>query len=236
MKERRAYWEKIVADASARHGRQITLRPKSESRFLWPVLQFLFSLFTYWIPIAFTFGWAKSRLQKVDIINGFHSMFSSTMWLAGDGSSWEESSTESKDATASHEIDHLDRLYFGNGSIREEWDALEKKPKPSRLRWAWNAFRYLFWLLPFKYATYRQEFERDGYARSLQVVVHVHGGKVPDYWRQWLIVWFSGPGYGWMATPERAEEVVKGLIEEVERVHSLGENPYARFQQQQPRD
>ena len=219
------YWELLIEEANSRHGKKFKITPKKDKKLMWKTLNFGLNILVHWAPKILTFGLAKTN--PVDIFNSFDTVIGYTLYTASHPIPWEKRQLHVKNETISHEIDHLDALNIGDHDARRFGKApVALLPWHQRML---NMLKYLIYPLPFKYATYRQNIEKTGYERTLEHIIVAQKGKVPKLYRLWLIKVFSGPEYGWMATPKKAEVIADEIISNVEKKYRAGKIHYSKY-------
>lgn len=211
METQEGHWEKALnalwESAQQRHGGKIRLRPKREARRFWSFLAWLLRLVTF--------------RRGVDLLDGnYYTLIGHTIWLPGDGSAHEGLSAYMRFSILSHEIDHLDWIFFGDHDARHK-DASQLK-KRGLLRLAFHWWKYLFWPLPYKFARYRERVEAWAFSRALEQHLVAHDGKCTRWFRKWLVLQFCSSVYAWTCTQERAYETVDKMIAEVEESYQAG--------------
>jgi hypothetical protein len=208
--EHQRFWDK----AQVRHHKQLAIKPKSSFKWFWKIAEVLHKIVT--------FGKGRSMYTH------FFTTWGRTIYTPGDGSGWEEYSDSWKWGLKRHELAHFDHMYYGRPDLQAEInlaqsrdEVLELKEKPWWYRY-WHGFQYLFVKLPFKYATYRQEAEYYGYLQQVRQSVWEHDGEFKESTKQRMIKYFHGPGYAWMATKERAFEIVNEMEAQAKKEYEEG--------------
>ena len=137
-----------------------------------------------------------------------------TIWLAGDGTKWENTTEVYKFTTISHEIDHFDLFFFDDHKLQEAETQPDKDP--SWLSAAWHGLRYQL------FASHRSYVESLGYERNMRVQMVLYEGSVPASFKQWVRKIFTGPAYFYMASPARFEQLYADMLERTKIAYSNG--------------
>jgi len=189
----------LLQQAQKRHKDQIRIRPKNDRRWFWWLLSFFLKLITLG--------------KGPDLLNGqFYTTLGRTIWVPGDGSSWDTLPNPTKYALLSHELDHMDAEFFGDHTLQDHPGFIPQE-KGLLFRFI-HALKYLFWPLPIFWAGYRQQIESWGFQRNLEAHLVRHHGVILLGFREQLKLYLCGPSYAWMATEKRAEELIRTMIGE----------------------
>lgn len=210
--EDKEHWQALVdelwSSAQQRHNNQLRLRAKKDALWLWRPL--------HWLLRLVTFG------QSIDLVDGnYYALIGRTLWMPGDGSLHHKRAPHLLLSILSHEIDHLDWVYFGDHNARDlPPESLRQTSALFRLLHWW---KYLCWPFPFRWARYREKIEVWGHERNLEQHLIGTKGKCARWYRKWLVMQFSSSTYAWMCSQTRAFEVVDQMIERVEAAYARGD-------------
>lgn len=159
--------------------------------------------------------------QGVDLIDGnYYTLLGRTLWMPGDGTGHAKRAPHLILSIMSHEIDHLDVIYFNDRHARTK--SVEELTSTSFLFRAIHYWKYFCWPLPTRAARYREQIEVWGHERNLEQHLVVNEGKCARWYRKWLVMQFSSATYGWICTSTRAFEIVDQMIERLEQAYQEG--------------
>lgn len=199
-------WEQQVeamwSSAKERHGDTLQLRTKRSALWLWVPL--------HWCLRIVTLG------RSIDLIDGnYYCLLGRTIWIPGDGSSHDSRAPHLRLSILSHELDHLDYVYF------QDRHARHKDPSTLQTTSPWfrllHHIKYLLWPLPFWFARYREQIEVWGHERNLKQHMLLNDGTCAKWYRKWLVMQFSSATYAWICTQTRAFTIVDDMIARLEQ-------------------
>lgn len=206
-------WGLLLQQAQKRHKDQVKIRTKNERRWFWRLLSIILKVFTLGMG--------------PDLLNGPYTTLGRTIWIPGDGSSFEAISNHSKYAIISHELDHMDMEFFGDHTLQ---DAPYLLPKEKGVFFRFiHALKYLFWPFPIFGARYRQQIEFWGFQRNLEVHIANRHGLMDPAFISMIKGYLHGPYYAWMASEKRADELMGRMIQESMAKFRAGELDHLRL-------
>jgi hypothetical protein len=199
--------EQFLNSAQERHGGRIRFRTKRDALWLWRPL--------HWLLRLVTLG------QSIDLVDGnYYALLGRTLWLPGDGSSHRDRAPYLWLSILSHEIDHLDWIYFADRDARRKTRAqLTPTSWWFRVR---HYIKYWLWPLPFRFARYREQIEAWGHERNLELHLVFNRGKCARWYRKWLVMQLSSATYAWACSESRAFQRVDEMIARLEQAYQDG--------------
>jgi len=190
-------WER----ANIRHRGKIRVIPKYTAgwNIIWFVLAVLHQVF--------------SGFQAPWLMTNFYTTIGRMIFAPGDGSSWEALEASSKWGMFRHELSHMDEMYFGDPDLHAKGTLVaEEKSSVHKIMYCW---KYLFYKLPIRYASYRAYVERWGYLQQVRQYAYISSGNISPRMHAMIYSYLSGPTYAWTCTKSRAKELADGVISQV---------------------
>lgn len=208
----KAFWKAREEDvwqiANVRHKGKLRIAPKTSALWLWYPLSILLKIVTLG--------------RGPWLVDEYYTTIGRTMYTPGDGSSWKRLDPYSRFGVLRHELAHFDDMYFGDPDIH---GALLDDEQLVETSW-WYRFmygvKYLFYKLPFKYATFRQQVEYGGYIQQARQNAYRDDGVCSDTLKLWLYEQFTSPTYGWMAADKDAVALVERMVAQIEAEYKDG--------------
>lgn len=198
--------------ANERHHGELKIRPKSNKAWLWKFLNVLLKIVT--------FG------KSMSLYDDFFTTWGRTIYTPGDGKAYESYPLSWKWGMLRHEIAHFDHMYYGIPDLQAKlnldlakYGGYTLSKEKGWFHRIWHGFKYLFWPFPFKWAFYRQEVEFWGYIQQIRQSMFEHGEILPGT-DKWVHDWFTGSGYGWMATEKKAKDLMIRMRVKVRLEHA----------------
>lgn len=199
------------SQARTRHRGNLKLRAKSEMAWFWLMLR--------WLVKVVTFG------KGMDLYDGTFTTLGRTIWVPGDGRSWDTMSGRMREGLLRHEVAHIDTSYLFDPDAQ---DHIDRKYGLARYVFGWlfgtflHPVLYIIGMpLPYGFAYYRAWFEFHGYKRNMQMHISAWNGTILDQLTSDMHNKFASWSYGKMATNARAAELVNDMVTDtVARWHS----------------
>ncbi|MCA9340893.1 MAG: hypothetical protein KDA17_08320 [Candidatus Saccharibacteria bacterium] len=233
---------KLLVDMSMQAERTFVLRARDTQSWtgaLWKIFS--------WLIYIVTFG------QQWILNNRFYMAMGTTIWCPGTGDAFKTMSARTRYTLIAHECHHFSHRYLGDpDAIHREKLVLTAQPtswlppiKTARApSWWWVAtfnLRYMLFPFPVVFCTFRRNAEYHAYKRNMFVYIadimrdcqritekeefleklHQDESFQRDF--RWIVEILSSSSYGWMFSASRAEDAVRGMMEEGWELYSLGE-------------